>query len=218
VSEDALFREVDEEVRQEQLKKLWDRYGNVAIGLCVAVVVGVAGMKGWQAWQLRKAEAAGQVYFAMTKLAGKQQYDEALKLIPSIGQTGYGELARLRAAGMLEAQGKTDEAVKAFDAVAADASVDPALRDLARIRAGYALADTAKPADLKARVGSFDVDGNPWRNAAREIELLAAWKAKDYPGADTLAKTILADPATPQGLRQRTTIISDLLLPLLPRT
>ncbi len=218
MSDDALFREVDEEVRQEQLKKLWDRHGNLLVALCVAIVLAVAGFKGWQAWQTKQAEAAGQSYFAMTKLAGKQQFDEALKLIPTIGQAGYAHLAKLREAGILLAQGKDDEAVKLFDAIAADTSYDAALRDLARIRAGYALADTAKPAELATRVAGFDVEGNPWRHAAREIEANAAWKAKDYAAADKLVKTILLDPETPQGLRQRATILSDLLLPLLPKS
>jgi hypothetical protein len=218
VSDDSLFREVDEEVRQEQFKKLWERYGNVVVGLCVAVVVGVAGFKGWQAWQLRQAEMSGQRYFAMATLAGKQKYDDALKLIPTIDQAGYGALAKFREAGILIAQGKSQEAVTRFDAMAADAALDPALRDLARIRAGYALADTASPAELAARVASFDAAGNPWRHAAREIELAATWKAKDYANADRLVKTILADPETPQGLRQRATMLSDLLQPLLPKS
>ena len=35
-----IFHEVDEEVRREQLKKLWDRYGIYLIALAVLVVVG----------------------------------------------------------------------------------------------------------------------------------------------------------------------------------
>lgn len=218
MSEDALFREVDEEVRQDRLKKLWDRHGNAVIGLCIALVAGVAGFKGWQAWQLQKSEAAGRTYFAMATLAGQGKADEALKLIPTIDHAGYAELARLREAGLLLAQGKSEEAVKAYDAIAADASIDPALRDLARIRAAYALADTAKPADLAQRVSGFDQPGNPWRHAAREIAMVADWKAADYPATEKQVQAILGDPETPAGLRQRATIIRDLLLPLLPKT
>ena len=218
MSDDALFREVDEEVRQDQFKKLWARHGNAVIALCIAVVAGVAGFKGWQAWQLQKAETAGQTYFAMAKLAGQGKAEEALKLIPTIDHAGYAELARMREAGLLQAQGKTEEAVKAFDAIAADSAIDSSMRDLARIRAGYALADTAKPADLAARLGSFDAAGNPWRHAAREIEALAAWKAGDYPATDKLVKAILSDPETPDGVRRRAQSLADLLLPLLPKT
>ena len=217
MSEESLFREVDEEVRQEQFKKLWERYGNAVIALCLIVVAGVAGFKGWQYWQTRQSEAAAQVFFASIKLAGSGKADEALKLLPTVDQAGYAQLARLRVAGILAGQGKIDEAVKAYDGIAADSSVDAALRDLAKIRAGYALADTLKPAELASRIGGFDAAGNPWRHAAREIEAIAAWRAADYLTADRMMNTILADAETPAGLRQRAETISQLLVPLLPR-
>ena len=45
-----IFREVDEEVRREQLKKLWDRYGNFVIAALILVVVGVAAWRGYAWW------------------------------------------------------------------------------------------------------------------------------------------------------------------------
>jgi hypothetical protein len=48
VSDESLFREVDEEVRQEQYKKLWDKFGNYFVALCFVIVASVAGVKGYQ--------------------------------------------------------------------------------------------------------------------------------------------------------------------------
>ena len=45
-----IFQEVDEEVRREQLKKLWDRYGNFVVAALILVVVGVAAWRGY-AWR-----------------------------------------------------------------------------------------------------------------------------------------------------------------------
>ena len=39
-----IFQEVDEEVRREQLKKLWDRYGNYVVAALVLVVAAVRGL------------------------------------------------------------------------------------------------------------------------------------------------------------------------------
>ncbi|MBI2719014.1 MAG: tetratricopeptide repeat protein [Rhizobiales bacterium] len=218
MSDESLFREVDEEVRQDQLKKIWDRYGNAIIGLCLVVVIGVAGFKGWQYWQVKQSEAAGQVFFDAARLADAGKADEAVKLYSTIGHAGYGQLARLREAAVFAASGNSDAAVKAYDGVAADASADPAIRDLARIRAGYVLAETARPDDLKARIGSFDVGGGPWRHAAREIIGIAAYHSGDYATADRYMSAILADPETPAGLRQRARTLGDLLVPLLAKS
>jgi hypothetical protein len=215
VSDESLFREVDEEVRQEQFKKLWERFGNYAIALSFAVVVGVAGFKGWQYWQTKQSEAAAQVYFDAVRLAAAGKADEAVAQFAKVRHAGYGQLARIREAGVLAGQGKTDDAVKIYDAVAADASADPALRDLARIRAGYVLVDTVAPDALLSRLGALDQEGNPWRHAAREIFGAAAFRVGDYSMADRYMNAIFADPEAPAALRQRAQMMIQLLTPLL---
>jgi hypothetical protein len=217
LSDESLFREVDEEVRQEQFKKLWARYGNAIIGLCLLVVAGVAGFKGWQYWQVKQAEAAGESFFSAAKLASTGKADEALKQFAAIGHQGYGALAKLSEAGVLTTQGKAAEAAKVYDAIAADGSSNATLRDLARLRAAMALADTATPADLAARLKDFDAAGNPWRHAAREILAVAYWRAGDMTAASTQVKAILADSETPPGIRNRARILNDLLVPALAK-
>ena len=215
MSDESLFREVDEEVRQEQFKKLWARYGNLIVAVCLIAVASVGGYKGWQYWQLKQAQTAGESFFAAAKQAGEGKADAAAKQFESISHAGFAVLARLREANLLVAQGKSADAVKIFDAVAADQSVDAPLRDLARIRAAMALADTAAPADLQARLRGFDAAGNPWRHVARDTLAAALWRAQDYDGADKLVQTILADGEAPAGVLQRAKIFSELLVPLL---
>lgn len=216
MSDESLFREVDEEVRQEQFKKLWARYGNLITVLAAAVVLGVAGLKGWQYWQKTQAEAAGASFLGAVKLAGTGKSDDALKTFATVTDSGYAVLAKLRQAGLLASQGKAAEAVKLYDAVAADGSASQSLRDLARIRAAQSLVDSATPADLAGRVKGFDAEGNPWRHAAREVMATAFWRAKDYVNADKTVQTILADAETPAEQRKRAAVLSDLLLPVLP--
>ena len=217
MSDESLFREVDEEVRQEQFKKLWDRFGNYVIALMVAVVVVVAGIKGWQFWQVRQSEAAADIYFAAAKAAGTGKAGEAVKQFAAVDHAGFGQLARLREANGLASQGKTAAAVKLYDAIAADAAADPTLRDLARIRAGYVLADTLKPDELLLRLGAFDNDASPWRHAAREIFGIAAWRTADYTMAGRDMDAIMADPEAPASIRQRAQVMAQLLVPLLAK-
>lgn len=217
MSDESLFREVDEEVRQEQFKKLWERYGNAIIAMCFVVVAAVAGFKGWQYWQVRQAEAAADAFFAAGTLATDGKAEEALKQYASVSHSGYGILARLRAANAQLAAGKVDEAVKAYDAIAADAAVPAPLRDAARLRAAYALVDTAKPEELSGRVNTMDAAGNPWRHAARQVMALAMWRAGDMGGAQKQVSAMLADSETPAGIRQSARALNDLLLPLVDK-
>jgi hypothetical protein len=217
VSDESLFREVDEEVRQEQYKKLWDKFGNYFVALCFVIVASVAGVKGYQYFQVKQSEAAAVVYFDGVKRASEGKFDDALKALAVVSHSGFKQLGLLQQASVLAEQGKTKEAVAAFDALAADASVDSNLRDLARIRAGYLLVDSLKPDELISRLGSFDRDDQVWRHATREIFGLAAYRTGDYSMADRYMNANFADAETPQDMRQRAQVMIQLLTPLLQK-
>jgi hypothetical protein len=211
VSDESLFREVDEEVRREQAKKLWDRYGTYLVAISLAVIIGVAGWKGWQYWELNRSQAAAKVYFDQGSDAGR---DSELQELSKSGPSGYALLARFSLAGELAKSGKRDEAIKAYEAIAADRSVPQAFREAATIRAAYLLADTASSADLTARLAALDKPDSVWRLPIREIHALAAWREGRYADAFKLASEIAADPAAPQGMRQRAQIMAAVLQPL----
>jgi hypothetical protein len=208
---------VDEEVRQEQYKKLWDKFGNYFVALCFIIVASVAGFKGYQYFQVKQSEAAAVVYFDGVKRASEGKFDDALKALAVVNHPGFKQLGLLQQASILAEQGKTKEAVAAFDAIAVDPSVDANLRDLARIRAGYLLVDSLKPDELISRLGSFDKDGQVWRHAAREIFGMAAYRTGDYSMADRYMNAIFADPDAPQDMRQRAQVMIQLLTPLLKK-
>ena len=214
MSDDSLFREVDEEVRQEQYKKLWERYGNLLVGLALLVIVGVAGYEGWRYWQKKQSEAAGDSFFAAAGLVANGKSEDALKAFEAVTNTGFVELAKLREAAVLAGEGKAEEAVKMYDAIAADAGLSQSLRDLSRMRAAAVLADKAAFADIETRLKDLTAAGNPWRHVAREMMAAVQFRLKDYKGADTQVQAILADPETPPALRQRASTMAQLLAPM----
>ena len=135
-----IFHEVDEEVRRERLKKLWDRYSIYIIALAVLFVAGIAAWRGYEYWEGKKAAAAGTAFESAMTLGESGKHAEAEAAFAKIAAeapSGYRTLARLQAAAEL-AQSKRAEAVKAYDAIAADASVGSTLQDLAAVRAGNA--------------------------------------------------------------------------------
>lgn len=215
-TDESIFREVDEEVRTEEYKKLWDRYGKYLTALAILVIAGVAAFQGWKYYQTKQAEDAGAIYFDAVRKAADGKSDDALAAFAAVTHPGFAQLAKLQEANLIAAKGDAAKAVAAYDAFAADAANDQALADLARIRAGYLLIDTNTPDQMLPRLGQFDKDGAVWRNEAREIFGLAAYRIKDMVMADRYMHAIFTDAQAPAAMRQRAQIMIQLIAPSLP--
>ena len=208
-----IFQEVDEEVRREQLKKLWDQYGNYLIAVCVLVVVGVAAWRGYQWWEAKQAAQSGAAFEQAVTLAaaGKHQEAEAaFAKLATDGTAGYRVLARLREAAELST---TDSkgAVAAYDEIAADKSAGQIIEDLAAVRAGFLLVDTAPYSEIRDRLEPLAAADRTFRYSAREILALSAWKANDVTAARQWIDMIMIDPQTPAGTRSRVGVLSELI-------
>jgi hypothetical protein len=208
-----IFQEVDEEVRREQLKKLWQRYGNYIAAACIIVVAAVGGWRGYEWWQSEKAAESGTAFEQAVSLAASGKHEEAeaaFAKVASEGTAGYRVLARLREAAQI-ARTDPKAAIKAYEEIAADGSADQVMRDFAMLRAGFLLVDTSSYGDLKAALEPLTGADRAFRHSARELLALSAWKAGDTGAARQWADIILADPQSPPGTRSRAEVLSALI-------
>lgn len=211
-----IFNEVDEEVRREKLKALWDRYSLVIIAVAVLVVAGIGGWRAYEYYVAQKAAVAGASFEEAVTLSEQGKRAEAEKAFAKVvgeAPQGYAALARFRAAAELaEANpGKPGEAVNAYAAIAADSSLGQLWQDLATLRAGLLLVDTAPYADLRARLEPITAAGRPYRHTARELLAVSAFRANDNAEAKRYIDMIAADAETPPGSRQRVDVLSALI-------
>jgi hypothetical protein len=200
-----IFREVDEEVRREQLKKLWDRYGNYVVAAAVLLVAAVAAWRAYMWWEAKKAAETGAAFEAATTLAeaGKRSEAEAaFAKIAADGTAGYRHLARMREAAEL-AQSDVKAAIAAYDQIAADRAVGPVLQDLAALRAGALLIDSGALEEAQRRLEPLAANDRTFRHTAREFLVLAAWRAGDATAAKRWFDLIMTDAQTPAATRSR---------------
>lgn len=212
MSDANFLREIEEEVRRERMIKLWERYGHYMVGAAVLIVLAVGAWRGWHWYQARENARAGERYEQALSLAdaGKQaEAEQELVALSKDAPAGYRMLARLRLAAE---SGKTSaaEGAKAFDAIAADTSVDPVLRDLARLRAALLLVDSAPVSEIESRVAPLTGAKAPFRNSAKDALALAYYRSGDRAKAADVYREILADPAVPPALANRAQIMQAL--------
>ena len=200
-----IFREVDEEVRRDEAIKFWEKYQNLIIGVALLIVAVTGGWRLYDHFRTRAAEEAGAKFVAAQALAREGKSAEATAALNALAKDapgGYVLLARMRAAGEI---GQNDAAAgaAAFDALAAEASTPPLFRDVARIRAGLLVADTAEPAQLEARLKPLAEAGQPMRNLAREILGVAALERNDTEAAARWLDMIVVDAQAGADARAR---------------
>jgi hypothetical protein len=217
VTDESLFREVDEEVRQDEYKKLWDRHGKKIMGAIAAIVIGVGGYEVWKYTQKSEADKAAVVYLDAAKKASEGKFDDALAAFAAIKHPGYLQLAKLREAAVVAEKGDVAKAIATYDAMIADAGTDKLLADVARIRAGYLMVDTASLEELQKKIGNFTTAESPWRHNAREIVGLAAFRLKDFTTAERFMNEIFTDAEAPQAIKQRAQVMLQLIQPELPK-
>jgi hypothetical protein len=211
-----LFDEVDEEVRREQLKKLWDKYSIYIIAGMILIIAAVGGWRGYQYLEAKKAAEAGAAFDKAVELADANKHAEAEAAFADLvakAPFGYRTLSRLRLAAEI-ANRDAPAAAKMYDEIAADRSVGVADQDLARIRAAQLLLETASYPNMKERLEAAAAPGATFRHTARELLALSAWRANDTAATRQWLDMIANDGDTPPGLRSRAEALQALLPPV----
>jgi len=214
---DSFLREVDEAVRHDQYKKLWDRYGIVALGAAALIVVGVAGYKGWSYWQEKRAQDAGTNFtqaLLMEDGADAAKAGEMLTALAESGPDGYRVLARFQLAAAEAKAGDLDKAVADYDALAIDPGVDPILQGHATLQAAALRLDKADYAEMERRLKGLVDSNSAWRFSARELLGLSAYRLNNMREAERQFSALIGDQGTPPNLRER----ADMMLALIVGT
>ncbi len=210
-----IFNEIDEDLRREQFKKLWDKYSFVVIAAAILIVAGVGGWRGYQYLEAKKAAEAGSAFeaaVALSEQGKKAEAEAAFTKIATEGTKGYQALARLRAAADAAAA-DPKAAAKLYDSIAADPSISVTEQDLARIRAASLVMETESYADMLKRLEAATAEGRTFRHTARELLALSAYRTNDATAARQWLDMIGNDARTPASMRSRAEALQALLPP-----
>ena len=157
-----ILREVDDELRRDQVVRLWRRWGVVAIGLAVASLVALGS---WLWWRSAREATIGlegeQMASAVAKLEGgnTRGAEAQLKALTTSKAEGYRVAARIALADNLLAKADTKEAAAAYATIAADTSIAQPFRDLALVRQTAAEYETLTPGQVVARLKPLAIAG-----------------------------------------------------------
>ncbi|MFK7792015.1 MAG: tetratricopeptide repeat protein [Devosiaceae bacterium] len=208
-----IFSEIEEDIRKDRAKRIWARFGKYVIGGAIVLVLGVAAWRGYDAYTTSQAAAAGDQFLDAVALIEEnpQAGIDALDAIAVDGPGGYAALARFRVASTKAQDGDSESAITEFQAIVDDSSIDPLVRDVARVRLGYLLLDHGNAGDIEGLLSPFSEAGNPFVHSAREIRAFAAMKVGNREQALSLFLELVGDFESPEPIRSRARVALDVL-------
>jgi len=199
------IQEVDEDLRRDQYKRLWEKYGKFAVAVGVMLVLAVAGTVAYRDWaKSRRAEDTRKLAEAveLSTTDPKIGPDALASLAKSAG-AGVSTLARLHQAAALVRSGQSGKAIEVYDQLAADGSVDPTFRDLAVLLAAQHRADGPEAAAAALKLAPLTQDTNPWRHPALELTAVIALGQGDKVRARDIFRRLADDPTASPSIRGR---------------
>ena len=203
--------EVMDDVKQEQFRKLFEKYGNHLVTLVLVILVSTGLVIWYNNWQLNKTIAAGDSFFQASIDYGRVDVEKSaadLQEIAKNGGGGFPALAKLHEATLLDKQDKLKNAYDLYGEVVSDGGASREMRDMAALRQAYILVRSAKlreelkedPNKILEELTGAD---RPWRYSAMELQGFFAFSEKRIDDAKKIFLTLKGDALTPRALRSR---------------
>jgi hypothetical protein len=205
-TEEAFVREVDEELRQEQLLKIWKHYGRIIAIAVLVFLVAFAGYLFWRAETRKAHEAHGETMSAMIADVRANKPTDAGKKIDTLvadGGAGYKTVALMTKAAIAASKNDVKGAAAIYAGIAADTNAAKPFRDVALIRQTLIEFDTLPPQQVIDRMKPLAVEGGAFFGTAGELTAIALLQQNKTAEAGRLLATMARDKQVSDSLRAR---------------
>lgn len=213
-SSETFLREVDENLRRDQLQHFFKAYGT---WLVVGVVLFLAAVGGWIYWEQRQ-RAKSSTESEDLQAVFSDIADQQMKTVPQRLEKLKGSSNDIvKASAMLAeaavALDKNDRsgAIAKYREIAGDGDLPQAYRDLGTVRATALEFDAVSPEQIVARLEPLAKSGNPWFGSAGEMTALAYLKQGKKTEAGRMFAAVAADKQVPSSIRSRAVQIAGTL-------
>ena len=195
-----IFDEINEDLKRDQMRLLWARYGKMVMAAVTAIVLLVALRQGYIGWQTSRAEASAIAY-----QKALQSNDVVAALEAQLGHLsdGYAMLAQFQIAAEQAASNNFAAAEASYLELASDASLDPLYQQAAMLFSVMVAPQGADVSGLAARLSGLETAAGPWQSIALETSAGLALRNGDKDAAVSKYKRLMEMANVPVGMRQR---------------
>ena len=202
---DDIFKEVDEELREERLTKIWKRIGPYVIGILSGAIIITSAVIGYREYDETQRQNWGVQFAEAMNLSEEGNWQESLDLFDTLTEKtnlGYKTLSLFQAASLYAKNGNKEKALEIYQSLENEA-LDENFRDLATLMLIYLQFDNADPEILEKRIEKLASKGNPWYYNAVELKGFLFAKQKNKEKQIEIFNILSKDNKAPEGVRTR---------------
>ena len=203
---ESFVREVDENLRRDQLRDMAKSHGKWVIAAIILLLVAVGGYLFWQDRQKQQvAEQTEVLSGAIDKIGEGNIKGASADLAPlsSASNDVVRASSELASAALALRQNDRKTALDIYKRIAADDRMPQPYRDLATVRGTMIEYDQMKPDAIIARLSPLAQPGKPFFGSAGEMVALATLARGDRNGAGQMFARIAGDRQVPDSIRSR---------------
>ncbi len=206
---DAFIQEVDEDVKNDNLKVIWDKYGALIVAFVVLAVSAAVSFDKLQEWRLLRNQNRTENYMTAVQLQPDSDATiAALQQISSDNQGLFSDFAKLQIANVLLSENKQEEAFAALEKLIGEKQINEEVRNIALIKLATYQVDLLGYEEFSKLIQPLLEANNSWTPAAQDLLAMSAIKNGNIEDAQEIYNKILKIKDLPESFRGR---IQDML-------
>ena len=209
--DETFMREVDENLRRDQVRDVFKSYGKWMILAVVLFLCVSGGLIWWNQHQAQLSEGQVEQLAQTYKDIGSGDLSKAPQQLDDLSNNSSKAVrasAQFARAAVAIQQGNTKVATSIYKAIASDGAMPAPYRDAALVRQTSLEFDQLQPQEIVSRLADLAKPGEPWFGTAGEMTALALLKQGKQQEAGQLFAAISKDSGVPQSIRARTAQIA----------
>lgn len=206
---DAFIREVDEDVKNDNFKVLWNKYGAYIVAFVVIAVTAAVCFDRIKTWKIEQNQIKTENYMAAAQL--RENPDETIAALQKINTESKGilsDFAKLQIANVLLIQEKNDEALATLQSLVDEKNTDSSVKNIALIKLASYKVDTMSRDELEKLLQPMLQENSSWTPIAKDLIAISAIRNGDIEDAKQIYADILKTKDLPEGFKAK---IQDML-------
>jgi hypothetical protein len=211
---ETFLREVDENLRRDQLRDFAKKYGGWLVAAVVLFLLASGGFIWWQQHKVQRSEQHVEQLAEIFKNIGAGAPGSASQQLDQLSKSSSKAVrasALFTRAALAIQQNDPKVALANYREIAGDSAFPQPYRDAALIRQTALEFDSLQPQQVIARLQPLAKPGNPWFGSAGEMTAMALIKQGQSAQAGQLFAAIAKDTSVPEQIRGRSLQIAGTL-------